>query len=89
MNYQVSFAKRYELCFDRSSVFGTTQDFKRNNRHSAKRVGKGMDGLITCTFCYLEHGVGEEGLQHAPLARGVGLVLLEQLVEVSVLLAVG
>lgn len=38
---------------------------------------------------YLEHWVGEEGLQHAALASGVGLVLLEQLVEVPVLLAVG
>lgn len=38
---------------------------------------------------YLEHGVGEEGLQHASLTRGVRLILLQQLVEVSVLLTVG
>lgn len=38
---------------------------------------------------YLKHGIGEEGLQHASLARGVGLVLLEQFVKVAVLLAVG
>ena len=38
---------------------------------------------------HLEHGVGEERLQHAALAGSVGLVLFEQLVEVSVLFAVG
>ena len=37
---------------------------------------------------YLEHGVGEEGLQRPLLAVGLGLVVLEELVEVSVLLAV-
>ncbi len=37
---------------------------------------------------YLEHGVREEGLQHAALAGGVGFVLFEQLVKVSVLLTV-
>lgn len=38
---------------------------------------------------YLEHGVCEEGLQHPSLTRCVRLVLLQQLVKVSVLLAVG
>lgn len=38
---------------------------------------------------HLEHGVGEEGLQHAALTGSVGLVLLQQLVKVAVLLAVG
>ena len=37
---------------------------------------------------HLEHGVGEEGLQRPLLAVGLGLVVLEELVEVSVLLAV-
>lgn len=37
---------------------------------------------------HLEHGVGEEGLQRAFLAVGLGLIVLEQLVEVAVLLAV-
>lgn len=37
---------------------------------------------------HLEHGVGEEGLQRALLAVGLGLVVLQQLVEVTVLLAV-
>lgn len=41
------------------------------------------------SMMYLEHGVREEGLQHPALARCVGLVLLQQLVEVSVLLTVG
>ena len=40
------------------------------------------------TDFYLEHGVSEEGLQHAALTGGVGLVLFEQLVKVSVLFAV-
>lgn len=38
---------------------------------------------------HLEHGVGEEGLQGPLLTVGFGLVVLEQLVEVAVLLAVG
>ena len=37
----------------------------------------------------LEHGVGEEGLQGALFTVGLGLVLLQQLVKVPVLLAVG
>lgn len=45
--------------------------------------------LLSVCDCYLEHGVGEEGLQHAALASSVGLVLFEQLVEVPVLFAVG
>lgn len=47
--------------------------------------------VSVCQRCeqHLEHGVGEERLQHAALAGGVGLVLFEQLVEVSVLFAVG
>ena len=36
----------------------------------------------------LEHGVGEEGLQGPLLAVRLGLVLLQQLVKVTVLLAV-
>ena len=36
----------------------------------------------------LEHGVGEEGLQSPLLTVGLGLVLLQQLVKVTVLLAV-
>lgn len=41
-------------------------------------------------FCllYLEHGVGQEGFQHAALAGSVGLVLFQQLVKISVLLTV-
>lgn len=45
-----------------------------------------------CFFCLrytnLEHGVGEEGLQSPLLTVGLGLILLQQLVKVSVLLAV-
>ena len=37
---------------------------------------------------YLEHGIGQEGLQGALLAVRLGLVLFEDLVEVTVLLAV-
>lgn len=37
---------------------------------------------------YLKHGVSEEGLQRPLLTVRFGLVLLEQLVKVSVLLAV-
>lgn len=37
---------------------------------------------------HLEHGVGQEGLQGPLLAVGLGLVVLQQLVEVPVLLAV-
>lgn len=43
----------------------------------------------TCAGVYLEHGVCEEGLQHSSLAGGIGLILFQQLVKVSVLLAVG
>lgn len=39
--------------------------------------------------CHLEHGVGEEGLQRPLLAVRLGLVVLQQLVKVTVLLAVG
>lgn len=38
---------------------------------------------------HLEHGVGEEGLQRPLLAVRLGLIVLEQLVEVAVLFAVG
>lgn len=38
---------------------------------------------------YLKHGVSEEGFQRPLLTVGLGLVLLQQLVEVSVLFAVG
>lgn len=38
---------------------------------------------------HLEHGVGEEGLQRPLLAVRLGLIVLEQLVEVTVLFAVG
>lgn len=38
---------------------------------------------------HLEHGVGEESLQRPLLAVRLGLVVLQQLVEVTVLLAVG
>ena len=38
---------------------------------------------------YLEHGIREEGLKHPSLTGGVGLVLFQQLVKVSVLFTVG
>lgn len=38
---------------------------------------------------YLKHGVGEEGLQRPLLTVRFGLVLLEQLIKVPVLFAVG
>lgn len=38
---------------------------------------------------YLEHGVCEEGLQHPSLTGSIGLILFQQLVKVSILLAVG
>lgn len=43
--------------------------------------------MCVCEY-YLEHWIREERLQHSSLAGGVGLVLLQQLVEVSVLLTV-
>lgn len=42
-----------------------------------------------CPLIYLEHGVREEGLEHPSLAGGIRLVLFQELVKVSVLLAVG
>lgn len=46
---------------------------------------------VECTvlYAYLEHGVGEEGLQSPLLTVWLGLILLQQLVKVSVLLTVG
>jgi len=52
-------------------------------------LGLCCDAFVKALVSYLEHRVCEEGLEHPPLTGSVGLVLLQQLVEVSVLLTVG
>lgn len=42
-----------------------------------------------CPHPHLKHGVRQEGLQRPLLAIGLGLVVLQQLVKIPVLLAVG
>lgn len=57
-------------------------------RGTAPRRGPALPAPALPAAPHLEHRVGEEGLQGALLAVGLGLVVLEQLVEVAVLLAV-
>lgn len=54
------------------------------------RIWTVYEKTVECTvlYAYLEHGVGEEGLQSPLLTVWLGLILLQQLVKVSVLFTV-
>lgn len=92
---QFGFGKLQTLPFDmfvrrvrQQLVKGDDVPWNLKNKQESQRKLLFLNiGGRVCEY-YLEHGISEERLQHPALTCGVGLVLFEQLVKVSVLLTV-